>query len=99
MLDACMRRIDVAAQETDRNSRVPDDAGPTKSYVFCTTMFGNLVEKSSAFCATKMATLRAIALYAVAAAPSGSAMTDGRPESACSRIRMSSGRLPRNGTL
>jgi hypothetical protein len=31
--------------------------------VFWTTMFGNFAEKSSAFCATKIATLRAMALY------------------------------------
>src|SRR5579864_4901394 len=68
-------------------------------YVFWITIFGNFDEKSSAFFATDMATLRAIALYACATAPSGSAITVGRPESACSRIWMSSGRLPRNGTL
>jgi hypothetical protein len=29
-------------------------------YVFCTTMLGNFAEKSAAFCATKIAVLRAI---------------------------------------
>src|SRR4051795_7435323 len=67
--------------------------------VFWMTMFGNLAEKSSAFCATNTAVLRAISPYAFAIAPSGSEITVGRPESACSRMRMSSGSAPRNGTL
>src|SRR6185437_10963778 len=80
-----------------------DDARPgrirhARPYVFCTTMFGNFPEKSSTFFATAIATLRAIALYLSATAPSGSATTVGRPESACSRMLMSSGRLPSNST-
>jgi hypothetical protein len=45
--------------------------------VFWTTMLGKRAEKSAAFCPTATATLRAIALYACATAPSGSAMTVG----------------------
>jgi len=61
-------------------------AGVDAAHVFCTTMLGNFVEKSSAFFVTAIATLRAIALYARAIVPSGSAITVGRPESACSRM-------------
>ena len=65
--------------------------------VFWTTMFGNFDEKSSAFCATTTATLRAIAAVDLRRrARRGRRPPSGWPESACSRMWMSSGSAPRN---
>lgn len=54
-LDRPRRRM-AERSGSDRSVRAP------VAQVFCTTMVGNLAEKSSAFCATEIATLRAIAL-------------------------------------
>ena len=49
---------------SDTGGYTSDTGGYTSdtAYVFWMTMFGNLAEKSSAFWATKIATLRAMAL-------------------------------------